>query len=91
MDMSIGLKRVNISVLIYILHVIEKQLYPCDRFLMHVMRETDYAICIGLDNKSLSIKMLIFSYLLVLTYVLCAQKNSLIETVLLSTHNISFI
>ena len=29
-----------------------------------------------------------FSYLSVLTYVLGAQKNHLIETVLLSTHNI---
>ena len=30
------------------------------------------------------------SYPLVLTYVLGAQKNRLIETVLLSTHNICF-
>ena len=35
-------------------------------------------------------KMLIFSYPSVLTYVLGAQKNHLIETVLLSTHNICF-
>ena len=34
--------------------------------------------------------MLIFSYLLVLTYVLGARKNRLIETVLLSTYNICF-
>ena len=34
--------------------------------------------------------MLIFSYPSVLTYVLGAQKNRLIETVLLSTHNICF-
>ena len=31
-----------------------------------------------------------FSYLSVLTYVLSAQKNRLIQTVLLSTHNICF-
>ena len=34
--------------------------------------------------------MYIFSYPSVLTYVLGAQKNRLIETVLLSTHNICF-
>ena len=34
--------------------------------------------------------MLIFSYPSVLKYVLGAQKNRLIETVLLSTHNICF-
>ena len=34
--------------------------------------------------------MFIFSYPPVLTYVLGAQKNRLIETVLLSTHNIRF-
>ena len=38
----------------------------------------------------LSVKLQIFSYPLVLTYVLGAQKNRLIETVLLSTHNICF-
>ena len=41
-------------------------------------------------NKILSIKNLVFSYPLVLTYVLGAQKNRLIETVLLSTNNICF-
>ena len=34
--------------------------------------------------------MLIFSYPSVLTYVLGAQKNCLIETVILSAHNICF-
>ena len=34
--------------------------------------------------------MQIFSYQSVLTYVLGAQKNRLIETVLLCTHNICF-
>ena len=48
-------------------------------------------ICIGLDKqKFLSIQLLIFSYTSLLTYVLGAQKNPLIETVLLSTHNICF-
>ena len=38
-------------------------------------------------NKILSLKLRIFSCL---TYVLGALKNRLIETVLLSTHNICF-
>ena len=38
----------------------------------------------------MSTKFQIFSYLLVKTCVLGAQKNRLIETVLLSTHNICF-
>ena len=42
------------------------------------------------STKFLSVKMLMFSYLSVLTYVLSAQKNRLIQTVLLSTHNICF-
>ena len=36
------------------------------------------------------VKLLIFSFPTVLTYILGAQKNRLIETVLLSTHNICF-
>ena len=45
----------------------------------------------GLDiTPFLSEKLLIFSYPSILTNVLGAQKNRLIETVLLSTHNISF-
>ena len=45
----------------------------------------------GLDKtKFLSVKLLIFSYPSVLTYVLGAQKNHLIETVLLSIHSIYF-
>ena len=48
-------------------------------------------LCIGLDSKkNLSIKMLIISYLIVLTFVYGAQKNRLIETLLLSTRNICF-
>ena len=35
----------------------------------------------------MGVKLLIFSYLSVETFVLGAQKNCLIETVLLSTHN----
>ena len=43
----------------------------------------------GLDKANLfSIKLHIFSYPSILTYVLGAQKNCLNETVLLSTHNI---
>ena len=37
-----------------------------------------------------SVKMLIFSYPSIFTYILGAQKNHLIDTVLLSTHNICF-
>ena len=38
----------------------------------------------------MSVKLLMFSYPSVLTDILGAQKNRLIETVLLSTHNICF-
>ena len=41
-------------------------------------------------NKNVQRKMLIFSYPLILADVLDAQKNSLIEMVLLSTDNICF-
>ena len=44
----------------------------------------------GPDKQNLSIKLLIFSYPSVCTCVLGAQKNHLIEKVLLSTHNICF-
>ena len=44
----------------------------------------------GLDKKKISVKLKTFSYPLLLAYVAGAQKNSLIETVLLSTHNICF-
>ena len=48
-------------------------------------------ICIGLDKPNkLSIKLYMFSYPSILGYVLCAQKNCLIETVLLSTHTVCF-
>ena len=42
------------------------------------------------DAESENIKLCLFSYPSVKTYVLGAQKNRLIETVLLSTHNICF-
>ena len=42
---------------------------------------------IGLVNLFFSVKLRIFSYPSVLTYVLGAQKNRLLEMVLLSTHN----
>ena len=41
-------------------------------------------------QKNISLKLLLLSYPSVKTYVLGAQKNRLIETVLLSTHNICF-
>ena len=41
-------------------------------------------------TKLFSAKLKIFTYPSILTYVLGAQKNRLIETVLLSTHNICF-
>ena len=45
----------------------------------------------GLDKQKFSAeKMLIFSYQSVWSYFLGAQKNRLIETVLLSTHNVCF-
>ena len=43
-----------------------------------------------MNKKILSVKLEIFSYPSVLTFVLGPQKNRLIETVLLSTHNICF-
>ena len=42
-------------------------------------------------TQILSIKLSIFSYPSVLTYVLGANKNRLIETVLLSTHNMFWL
>ena len=41
-------------------------------------------------KKKIGIKLKIFSSASILTFVLDAQKNRLIETVLLSTHNICF-
>ena len=41
-------------------------------------------------KKCLSVKLLVSSYSSVLTYILGAQKNSLVEMVPLSTHNIHF-
>ena len=47
-------------------------------------------IAIGPVKQFLSVKLGLFSYPSVLPCVLSAQKNRLIETVLLSTHNICF-
>ena len=44
----------------------------------------------ALDKQHFSVKILIFSYPSVLTYHVGAQKNHLIETILLSTHKICF-
>ena len=49
-----------------------------------------FAFFLDHTTRFLSVKLLIFSYSSVLTYVLGAQKNCLNETVLLSTHNICF-
>ena len=43
-----------------------------------------------LPRSNVSMKLSIFSKPSVLTFVLGAQENRLIETVLLSTHNICF-
>ena len=48
-------------------------------------------MCTGLDKqKNSSVKMKIFSYPSVVTYGFGAKKSRLIETVVLSTHNICF-
>ena len=47
-------------------------------------------LSIGLDKQISQRKIVNNSYPSVLTYVLGAQKNRLIETVILSTHNICF-
>ena len=46
---------------------------------------------IGLDKYFFRTKMLLFFLPISLTYVLGAQKNRLIETFLLSTHNTCYI
>ena len=45
---------------------------------------------IGLDKQKFQRKIVIISLPIILAYVLGAHKNRLIETVLLSTHNICF-
>ena len=47
-----------------------------------------FITCRPQGTQILSAKMFLYPY--VLTYALGAQKNRLIETVLLSTHNICF-
>ena len=47
-------------------------------------------ICIGQGEKRIERNLSLLSYPSVKTFVLGAQKNRLIETVLLSTHNICF-
>ena len=49
-----------------------------------------YLITYPDEQNALVVKLRIFPYLSILTFVLGAQKNHLIETVLLSTHNICF-
>ena len=45
---------------------------------------------ISVRANFLSVKVIIISYLSILAFVLGAQKNRLIKTVLLSIHNIGF-
>ena len=45
---------------------------------------------IGFDNKLFELKIINIFLPISLTYILGTQKNGLIETVLLSTHNICF-
>ena len=53
--------------------------------------ESNFLLITGLDKqKKIQRKIVNISYPPFLTYVLGAQKNGLIETVLLSTHNIHF-
>ena len=47
-------------------------------------------ICVDRAKQIFERRAVNIFYLSVLTYVLGAQKNRLIETVLLSTHNICF-
>ena len=54
------------------------------------MKKPVSAIIIGLDIQLFKRKTVNISYPSVLTCVLGAQKNRLIETDLLSTHNICF-
>ena len=55
------------------------------KFICYIIMHTN---SIGLDNENkFCTKMLIFSYQSIVTCVLGAQKNRLIETVLFSTHN----
>ena len=52
----------------------------------HAFCTFDYCTVIGLDKQNFfSVKLEIFSYPSVLTYILGAQKNRLIETVLKRT------
>ena len=53
---------------------------------LHVNQKSDY----DYDIYDLNIKLQLFSYPLFKTCVLGAQKNHLIEKILLSTHNICF-
>ena len=55
---------------------------------MHIVPTT--LLEISCHSSILHLKLRIFSYRTVIIYILVAQKNCLIETVLLSTHNIYF-
>ena len=56
---------------------------------LHQIQVSSYLI--GLDKRKMfNVKLSIFSYLSILTHIFCAQKNPLIEAVLLSTYNMCF-
>ena len=48
------------------------------------------SLCTSLDKQNFQRTIVNISLPIILTYILGAQKNRLIETVLLSTHNICF-
>ena len=54
------------------------------------MEHNDAGVSQVYINKNFQCKIVNISYPSILTYVLGAQKNRLIEMVLLSTHNICF-
>ena len=56
----------------------------------HIKQVKNKNVAASISTKFLSVKLEIFSCPSVLTYVLGAHKNCLIETVLLSTHNVCF-
>ena len=59
---------------------------------MKLLMQLEISLTCIMEQKSniFSVKLQIFSYPSVLSFVLGVQKNRLNETVLLSTHNICF-
>ena len=81
LENQLTILRLYITLLGCLLHLLF-QLYMAE---INENRIISIAHYIGLNKqKFLRVKL----YPAVITYVLCAQKNRLIETILLSTHNI---